>query len=123
MELPAGFRAGKRGNESHPLAARREARLELGGRSRRPWPAGRGEEQRPWEPPRLAQFGVGGVPPGGASGVDGAAGRGGKEALRQARYEKWCNGQRLRALGNANPPGAPEVIGRWFLNILEAGAV
>jgi hypothetical protein len=88
------------------------------------WPSGRGGEQYPWEPTRTVAFPqrfMGGDAAGGAAGVDGAAGGGGERALRrQARYEKWCNGQRLRALGNANPPGVPELIGRWFLNILEA---
>lgn len=110
-------------DERHAVAARGQTRMEPGNGRFGPWPAGRGEGQYPWEPPRLAQFGVGGVPAGGAAGVDGAAGGDRKGALRQARYEKWCNGQRLRALGNANPPGVPELIGRWFLNILEAGRV
>lgn len=85
------------------------------------WPAGRGEPQFPWEPPRLTQPRMGGVLDGSTVGLDGSAG-GDREkaariaAKREARFRAWCRRQRLRALGNANPPDIPELIGRWILS-------
>lgn len=76
-----------------------DAREERAAIVRDRWPAGRGEPQFPWEPPRLTQPRMGG-------GADG----------RSFRLDSFARRNRLRALGNANPPQVPELIGRWILS-------
>lgn len=71
--------------------------LDDDGRQR--WPAGRGEPQHDWEPPRL---------------VESRLGR--NLARASARLDGFARRNRLRALGNANPPHVPEAIGRWILS-------
>lgn len=78
---------------------RGDARQELPAIERTSWPARRGERQHSWEAPRLIEPGVGRATPGTPRGLDGFARR-----------------NRLRALGNANPPHVPEAIGRWILS-------
>ncbi len=63
------------------------------------WPAGRGELQHEWEPPRL---------------VESRLGR--NLARASARLDGFARRSRLRALGNANVPHVPEAIGRWILS-------
>lgn len=62
------------------------------------WPARPGQPQHEWEAPRLTQSRVGGAAHGYARRVDVLVRR-----------------DRLRALGNANPPQVPEAIGRAIL--------
>lgn len=62
------------------------------------WPARPGQEQHDWEAPRLTQSRVGGAAHGYARRVDVLVRR-----------------DRLRALGNANPPQIPEAIGRAII--------
>jgi site-specific DNA-cytosine methylase len=82
-------------DRSHNLA-----RGNSGGRGIPCWPARRGEPQHAWEPPRLVESGLG-------RGLDG----------RAARLDGFARRHRLKALGNANPPFAPELIGRWMLSL------
>lgn len=71
--------------------------LDDDGRQR--WPARRGEPQHEWEAPRL---------------VESRLGR--NLARASARLDGFARRNRLRALGNANPPHVPEAIGRWILS-------
>lgn len=104
---------------------RPETRDNLDRRDR--WPAGRGQRQCSWEPPRLLEPGLGRDPDGGSAWVERSAGgelRGALAgvsplaALSKAARRlclSWRRRQRLRALGNANPPHVPEIIGRWMI--------
>lgn len=68
------------------------------GRPGEGWPAGRGEPQYPWEPPRILEP------------------RLGRDVTRRAaRLDRFARRNRLRALGNANPWQVPYLIGRWML--------
>ena len=104
-ELAAAERAGG-GNVPDSAGERREGqgkRWESGvsePRSHGPrWPARPGESQHEWEAPRLTQSSVGGT-------ADG----------RARRLDSLVRRERLRALGNANPPQVVEAIGRSILN-------
>lgn len=76
----------------------RSAEAPLSGCAGAKWPARRGEPQYEWEPPRVLE-----------SGLGRGAGR------DTDRMDRFARRNRLRALGNGNPPQVPEMIGRWLL--------